>query len=64
MIKYNNKEQIKKYLLMSSLVTFIKKYNVIQFIGNELEGCELKVTDDIFTEILLACKLLDINHII
>mgnify|MGYP003532103242 FL=1 len=63
MIKYNNKEQIKKYLLMSSLVTFIKKYNVIHFIGNELEGCELKVSDDVFTEILLACKLLDINHI-
>ena len=60
-MRYENKKQIVKFLLKSSLVIFDTKREVIQFIGLELERCELKVPTQAFTEIFVACKALEIN---
>lgn len=63
-MKYQDKEQIKNYLLKSSLVTFDKERSLVQFIGLELERCELKVSNEIMYEIYQVCKLLEINHLV
>lgn len=61
-MKYYNKEQVKNLLFMSNLVNIDLERNLVQFIGNDLERCELKLSRELVSDILRVCQILEIKH--
>jgi len=60
-MKYENPKQIRELIYKSNVVYIYVDKNIVQFIGNELEKCEIKLPSELINEIATVCHILEID---